>query len=141
MDGVVLGLFLRRPLRHLTFWLVLVSTFAPAMRGALAAITCKPILSVRNIREIRASDMPIQPWIWKATIVADDTYCGTATGAFEIDFMRIKEYAPDVQFTEKYRWTAGQFDIMIELAADESIHAYRIGFIAPCVCRALPFEK
>ena len=139
MGGIVLGLFLRRLLRRPAFWLVLAFTFAAP--AALAAITCKPILSVRNIREIRASDASIQPWIWKATIVADNTYCGTAAGIFEIDFIRIKEYAPDVQFTEKYRWTAGQFDVVIELAADESIHAYRIGFIAPCVCRALPFEK
>jgi len=51
MDGIVLGLFLRRPLRRLAFWLLLACTFGgPAVTGALAAITCKPILSVRNIR-------------------------------------------------------------------------------------------
>ena len=114
---------------------------APAATSALAAITCKPILSIRNVRELRTANMPIQPWIWKAAIVADNAFCATAAGAFEIDFIQIKEYAPDVQFTERYKWTAGQFDVTMELTADESIHDYRIGFIAPCVCRALLFEK
>ncbi len=114
---------------------------AACATDALAAITCKPILSVRNVRELRTADRPVQPWTWKATIVADNAHCATAAGAFEIDFIRIKEYSPDMQFTERYKWTPGQFEVTMELAADESIHDYRIGFIAPCVCQALPFEK
>ena len=106
---------------------------------ALAAITCKPILSIRNVREIRTSAMP-QPWQWQATIAADASYCATKSGNFEIDFIRIKEYSLDMQFTEKVRWSSGQFDVSIELAADESIHDYRIGFIAPCVCRDIPYD-
>ena len=129
-------------LRRLALTLPLVCSFAgPAATGALAAITCKPLLTIKNVRELRTANIPTQPWIWKATIVADNAYCATAAGGFEIDFIRIKEYSPDVQFTERYRWTAGQFDIAMELAGDESIHDYRIGFIAPCVCQALPFEK
>ena len=80
------------------------------------------------------------PWTWKATIVADASYCATKSGNFEIDFIRIKEYSPDMQFTEKVRWSSGQFDVSIELAADKSIHDYRIGFIAPCVCRDIPYD-
>ena len=45
-----------------------------------------------------------------------------------------------MQFTEKVRWTSGQFDVSMELAADESILDYRIGFIAPCVCREIPYD-
>jgi hypothetical protein len=128
--------------RGLALTLLLAGAFAgPAATSSLAAITCKPILSIRNVRELRTAHMPIQPWIWKATIVADNAYCATVAGAFEIDFIRIKEYAPDVQVTEKYNWSAGQFDVAMELTADEAIHDYRVGFIAPCVCRALPFEK
>ena len=67
-------------------------------------------------------------------------YCATKSGNFEIDFIRIKEYSLDVQFTEKVRWSSGQFDVSVELAADESIHDYRIGFIAPCVCREIPYD-
>jgi hypothetical protein len=132
----------RRRLHSLALaWLLACAFAAPAATDVLAAITCKPILSVRNVRELRTANRPIQPWIWKATIVADNAYCATAAGAFEIDFIRLKEYAPDVQFTEKHRWSTGQFDVAMELTADEAIHDYRIGFVAPCVCRALPFEK
>jgi hypothetical protein len=107
---------------------------------ALAAVTCKPILSVKNVRELRTAERPVQPWTWKATIVADASYCATRSGNFEIDFIRIKEYSLDVQFTEKYRWSSGQIDVSMELAADESILDYRIGFIAPCICREIPYD-
>ena len=107
---------------------------------ALAAITCKPILSIRNVRELRTAERPVQPWTWKATVVVDASYCATRSGNFEIDFVRIKEYSLDVQFTEKYRWSSGQIDVSMELTADESILDYRIGFIAPCVCREIPYD-
>jgi hypothetical protein len=84
--------------------------------------------------------MPPKSSTWKATIVADATYCATGSGGFEIDFIRIKEYAPDVQFTEKYRWLPGQFDVTLELTMDEAVLEHRIGFIAPCVCREIPFK-
>jgi hypothetical protein len=108
--------------------------------SALATVTCKPILSVRNVRELRSAERQVQPWTWKATIVADPSFCATRSGNFEIDFIRIKEYSPDVQFTETVRWSSGQFDVSVELAADESILDYRIGFIAPCVCRDIPYD-
>ena len=112
---------------------------APAV-PAFATITCKPLLAIKNVREIRISALP-QPWRWQATITADASYCATRSGNFEIDVIRIKEYSPDMQFTEKYRWNAGQFDVSIELAADEAIEDYRIGFIAPCVCREIPYDN
>jgi hypothetical protein len=104
---------------------------------AMAVVTCKPILSVKNVEDVRTSTAP-QPWTWNATIHANPTFCATRSGTFEIDFVRIKEYAPDLQFTAKFQWVSGQFDVTIELAADEAILDYRIGFIAPCVCRELP---
>lgn len=123
---------------RLTFTGLLACSFIwLAAASSQSAITCKPVLSLRNVREIRTSSTP-QPWTWKATVVADRTHCATGSGAFEIDFIRIKEYAPDMQFTEKFRWTPGQFDVSIELAADESVLDYRLGFISPCVCREFP---
>ena len=107
---------------------------------SLAAVSCKPLLTVKTIREIRPSKPPFQPWVWKATIVADGAYCASVKGAFEIDFIRTKEDAPDAQFTEAFQWTSGPFDVAIELALDEAIHEYRIGFIAPCVCSEPPYE-
>lgn len=127
-----------RRLRRAALALALANLVGPlTATGTLSAITCKPILSIKNVREIRISGLP-QPWTWRATIVADRSYCATRSGSFEIDFIRIKEYAPDVQFTEKFRWNFEQFDVSIELGADEAILDYRIGFIAPCVCRDYP---
>jgi hypothetical protein len=120
--------------------LVTCALVAACAADALAAVTCKPILSIRNVRELRTAERPVQPWTWKATIVADASYCATKSGNFEIDFIQITEYSPDMQFTEKYRWSSGQIDVSMELAADESILDYRIGFIAPCVCRDIPYN-
>jgi hypothetical protein len=128
-----------RPLCRVALTALLACVFAAPAMPTLATITCKPLLAIKNVREIRTSTMP-QPWTWRATIIADASYCATRSGPFEIDVIRIKEYAPDVQFTEKYRWNAGQFDVSIELTADEAIDDYRIGFIAPCVCREMPYE-
>lgn len=120
--------------------LLLACLFASPAPASLAAITCKPILSITSVRVVRRPATPVQPWIWKATVFADTRYCATASGSFEIDFIRIKEYAPDVQFTEKYRWGPGQFDVTVELTVDEAIHEHRLGFIATCVCREIPFK-
>jgi hypothetical protein len=137
MDGF---LYVGR-LQRLAFTALLTSGFLGAIAtGALSAITCKPILSIKYVREMRRQMPQIQPWAWRATIMADTRYCATASGEFEIDFIRIKEYAPDIQFTEKYRWAPGQFDVTVELTMDEAIHKHRIGFIAPCVCRDIPFK-
>jgi len=109
--------------------------------NVVAEIACKPLLSFRNVREIRSAGTPVAPWIWQASIVADTSFCATRSGSFEIDFIRIKEYAADLQFTERLRWNAGQFDVSFELVADESILAFRLGFIAPCVCREFPIAN
>ena len=121
--------------------LVACAFVAVCATDALTAITCKPLLSIKNVRELRTAERPVQSWTWTATIVADASYCATRSGNFEIDVIRIKEYSPDTQITEKYRWNAGQFDVSIELAADEAIEDYRVGFIAPCVCREIPYDN
>jgi hypothetical protein len=150
VDGFVLTTYVRcvalvrrfecAMVRHLARSGPLAGLLVMMAGDALPAITCKPILLVRNVQEVRGPTAS-QPWSWTATIVADASYCSTRSGTFEIDFIRIKEYAPDVQFTEVYKWSPGRFRVAVELAADEAILAYRIGFVAPCVCQALPFEK
>jgi hypothetical protein len=150
MDGFVFGMCLRTILLVRVLGLAAgrctptglwVALFAVIAAGdALPAITCKPVLSIRNVREVRGPIVP-QAWTWTATIAADASYCATTSGNFEVDFVRIKEYAPDVQFTEIFKWSPGRFDVRVELAADEAIVKHRIGFIEPCVCRVPPFEK
>ena len=106
--------------------------------NVLANSVCKPLLSFKNVREIHAGGTQMGLWSWKASIKAETNFCATRSGGFEIDFVRIKEYSADLQFTERFRWNEGQFDVSIELTPDESILEYRLGFVAPCVCREFP---
>jgi hypothetical protein len=106
--------------------------------NALAQIACKPRLSFKTISEIASPGSHIARKTWKASVFADTTFCATRSGSFEIDFVRIKENSTDLQFTERFRWAAGRFDVQFEMTADESILELRIGFIAPCVCREFP---
>jgi hypothetical protein len=115
-----------------TCWMLLLGAAA-----ATPTVSCKPILTMGATSDTRTS--PILPYLWKATMVADATHCATRSGSFEIDFIRIKEHSPDLQFTEQYRWKAGQFEISLELSGDEAVLEHRIGFVAPCVCREIPF--
>jgi len=113
------------------------STLLYGLAQATPVVSCKPILSTRATSDTRVS--PIEPYHWKAAMFADSSHCATRSGAFEVDFIRIKEYAPDMQFTEKYQWTKGEFEIVLELWGDEAVIDHRIGFVAPCVCRDPPF--
>jgi hypothetical protein len=105
---------------------------------AAPTVACKPLLSTRDVRTNRES--PVLPYEWTVTVLADARHCATRSGMFEIDFVRIKEYSPDLQFTEKFRWKEGQFDVSFELSGDEAVIDHRIGFVAPCVCRDIPFK-
>jgi hypothetical protein len=105
---------------------------------AAPVIACKPLLSTRDVRIARES--PVLPYDWKVTVLADAKHCATRSGMFEVDFILTRELGPDVQFTERFRWTEGRFEISIEFAGDETVLDHRIGFVAPCVCREIPFE-
>jgi hypothetical protein len=98
-------------------------------------VACKPLLSVKSAHQVRPSSTRAVPWRWHATIFANAGYCATYSGHFEVDFVRLKENSPDVQFTERFRWSSNQFVVSMELAADEAIREFRIGFVPPCVCQ------
>lgn len=130
-----LGKALRGRWRAATCVILAIGSFVLA-GPARAQPACKPLLSVQTVREALASAIPSRERTWQATLATDIRYCATRNGIFEIDFIRTKDNAPDLQFTEKFRWRERKFSVSIELAADESIEGFRIGFIAPCVCRA-----
>ena len=122
--------------RFLTVFLALL--FLPLGTANIwAQVACKPLLSIKSVRDVRASHAPASPWRWTAVVVGDARHCATRSGNFEIDFVRTKENAPDLQFTEKFRWQHDEFGIAMELTSDESVIDFRIGFIAPCVCRPI----
>ena len=108
----------------------------PGASSSLAQVACKPFLFINSVREDRAYTPSLQ-WKWKATIRTDNSHCATRSGNFEVDFVRLKENSPDLQFTQRFRWNEGQFDIAMDLTADEAILEFRVGFIAPCPCREI----
>jgi hypothetical protein len=127
---------LRSPLSA-TLRLLAVAAFTTfGVSDSSCGVSCKPILA---IEEARLSEVQSSQRIWTAILVADSSYCATSSGMFEIDFIRLKETAPDLQFTEQFTWTTGQFAVSMALWADEAIFDYRIGFVAPCVCRDPPW--
>jgi hypothetical protein len=128
-----------RDLKSLRNWIatiVLTTSFLPlTLASSWSQVACKPLLSVKSVQEVRPSSTPAAPWRWQATVIANAGYCATQSGNFEIDFVRLKESSPDVQFTEQLRWRSNQFVVSMELTADEAIREFRIGFVPPCVCR------
>lgn len=121
--------------RIVTLLLILSILLLDITSALSQVLACRPFLSTKAVREVRpASPQPL-PWKWHATIVADSNFCATRGGNFEIDFIRLRENSPDLQFTQTFRWTQNLFDISMELSSDEAILEFRIGFIAPCVCR------
>jgi hypothetical protein len=105
--------------------------------GTSAQVACKPLLSVKPVQDTRTSLLLASPSRWSATIAADTSFCATRFGRFEIDFVRIKEDAPDLQFTQVFHWSQDTVDVSMDLTPGEAILEYRIGFIAPCVCRGI----
>lgn len=125
---------LQRRLVQIVFRLLAVAgiTSSVIAPGRCEAIACKPLLTVTSVRfsEVRSPQRQ-----WTAALLADVSYCATSWGRFEIDFIRIKEHGPDMQFTKPFTWKAGQFEVTVDFWGDEAVLDYRIGFIAPCVCR------
>jgi hypothetical protein len=125
---------LRRRLAQIVFRWLAVASITPSViaPGRCEAIACKPLLTVTSVRFSEARSLQRQ---WTAVLLADVSYCATSWGRFEIDFIRVKEHGPDMQFTKPFTWKAGQFEVTVDFWGDEAVLGYRIGFIAPCVCR------
>ena len=58
-----------------------------------------------------------------------------ASKKMAIEFTRLKEIAPDLQFTERFTWISGQSEVSLDFWWDEWLQDYRIISIAPCPCR------
>jgi hypothetical protein len=106
-----------------------------AVCGATQAVgqsACKPVFTVK---EVRFSPMRQLQRIWTARLDVDASRCATSSGRFDINFIRLKETAPDLPFTEHFTWGAGEIEVSVDFWADEAVLAYSIGAIAPCPCR------
>src|SRR5262245_3961094 len=63
-------------IRNWAFTFLLILLFLPLCpASSLSQVACKPFLSIKSVREVRASSPPALPWRWNATIIADASYC------------------------------------------------------------------
>jgi hypothetical protein len=102
-----------------------------APHAAAGEALCRPSLVVRSVT---FSD--VHAWLrtWTAHLAVDAAACATTSGPFRIDFVRLKEDAPDLWFTETFAWKLGQVEATTIFAADEAVLSYTID--APsCPCR------
>jgi hypothetical protein len=93
---------------------------------------CKPRLSFKEVRFAPAKNLQRK---WTAVLEVDASRCAVESGRFDIRFVRLKEYAPDLEFSEQFTWWAGQIEVSIEFWIDEAVHEYAIDSVGPCPCR------
>jgi hypothetical protein len=72
--------------------------------------------------------------IWTAHVAVDASRCAAKVGHFEIDFLRLREDAPDLRFAESFTWVPGEIDATTVFAADEAVQEYAVR-VASCPCR------
>jgi hypothetical protein len=109
---------------------------AGAPQSHCGVVACKLIITIKTVH---ISDVQDMQRMWTAELKVDRAHCATTSGRFEIDFLREKEIAPDMQFTQQFVWQLGEIKVSVELWWDEVVADFRIGFIAPCVCQTLQF--
>jgi hypothetical protein len=93
--------------------------------------TCKPSLIVQKVA---LSEVEHMHRTWTAHILVDATRCATASGPFTVAFIRLKDNAPDLQFTQPFTWAPGAVVVSTDVAADEAVLRYSIS-VAECPCR------
>ncbi len=104
---------------------------------AAAAPLCRPDLTIKEVTFTPIHDLHRT---WSARIAVDASRCATASGRFAVDFVRFKETAPDIHFTEQFRWTPGEIEVASDFAADEAVADYTIT-AAACPCREAPMRS
>jgi hypothetical protein len=105
---------------------------AGAATPATAEGICKPVLAVKEAQFSPAQSMQR---VWSASVDVDASSCASSAGRFDIEFVRIKEHAPDLAFTEQFTWHPGPIEVSLMFWVDEAVLAYSIGYVAPCTCR------
>jgi hypothetical protein len=98
---------------------------------AIGSDMCRPRLS---FEQIRFSEIKHQERIWSATLDVDASRCATTSGGFLINFIRLKEDAPDMPFTEEFTWMAGKTEVSLRFWQDESVLSFSIAHVPLCAC-------
>ncbi len=67
--------------------------------------------------------------------MADASRCSeNSSGYFELGFSRLKENAPDMDFSEEFVWLSPSVTVSIDLSADEAVELHWIGKVSTCPC-------
>src|SRR5437016_14652337 len=74
----------------------------------MARIPCKPVLA---FKEVRFSEPQNQPRKWTAILAVDASRCAENAGLFEIKFVRLKEFGPDLLFSERFKWSPAVLEV------------------------------
>jgi len=104
-----------------------------AATHAAGAPLCKPELT---IKDVTFSPIHNLQRTWTARIAVDAARCATESGRFQVNFVRLKEIAPDMDFNEQFSWTAGEIEVATDFSADEAVLYYTIA-AAACPCREI----
>jgi hypothetical protein len=105
-----------------------------ASTPAVAAPLCKPVLAFKQVRFSQVQPETMER-TWSATVAVDASRCATTAGRFEILFSRLKENAPEVDFTERFSWKPDSVEVSVAFWADEAVEAYWLHNVAACPCR------
>ena len=65
-------------------------------------------------------------------LAVDASHCVTTSGRFDITFVRMKENAPDLPFTETFTWRPGRIEVSLDFWWDEAVLDQWIGDITAC---------
>lgn len=101
-------------------------------RPAESQPLCKPAIVSKAMRSFEVQNRQRR---WTAVFAVDASRCATDAGTFAVDFVREKETAPDLAFSQRFIWRPGQTEIAMDLWWDEWISDYRVGAITSCPCR------
>jgi len=132
-----LGRQMRRDARHQLAAMWLLGSGFVACLGATPALAqpfCKPALAITDVRFSPMHPETLQRK-WTARVSVDASRCAmNANGWFEVGFSRLKENAPEIDFHERFQWTAPSVNIDVDFWADEAVERYWLN-VAPCTCR------
>ena len=106
--------------------------FAAGPTRATSEEICRPTLAAKSSGHSEVANFQRR---WTAVFVTDASRCSAASGAFEIEAVRLKEIGPDLSFRQPFAWMVGETEVTVDLTSDEWIHSYRVSDTAPCACR------
>ena len=98
----------------------------------VAETMCRPTLTFDQARLAETRGQQRQ---WNAVLAVDASSCAATSGRFYVNFVRLKEMAPDVLFSEEFTWSPGRIEISVNFWLDEAVLDYWIGYVPMCPCR------